>query len=149
MNESFLLRFQEHHNAPEIANMECGTKTITESRETQDQDPDALAAGTQTKSSGREQPDQDFSSISNGTKTITAVRSEQSDEDVGVASYRAIPLTKRKVALGTETVTKVREDRDQDASVLSMGTKTSTATREESDQDASPRNYLALPISPR
>jgi hypothetical protein len=144
MAATFLLGFQEHQWRDEVAEASCGTKTLTETRESTDQDP-TIEVGTLTKTNSREQGDQDCSGAAMATKTITAVRSEQSDEDAGSpATFRAVPLAKREPLAGTETVTKTREARDQDAAVQ-MGTRTGTRAREEDDQDASNPSYFALP----
>lgn len=127
MATSFLLRFQESVQ-PIAADVSCGTRTVTEtSREAGDQDP----------------------SISNMvTMTVTAVQAEQTDTDPGDGPsgfvYRAIPISHR---MGTHTMTKTREEPDQDPTMQSAGTQTSTRTREEPDQDLANIGYTALPVA--
>lgn len=157
MVPTFLLRFQEKtYNSLDCVSSEQ-TKTLTETRESSDQDSDRICAGTQTKTSNREQSDPDFAPWMK-TGTETAVRQEQSDEDQEArAGYRAVPLPLRPNANSIadiyggkiKTGTAVREQADQYFNNPSLGTQTFTLIRNEQvDDDANvSATYRALPLA--
>lgn len=124
MASTFLLQFQERHDPANADEINCGTKTVTETRETRDPLPSVDAAI--------------------GTKTLTKVFREQSDEVAAHRSYKAVPIGERSI--GAKTGTATRETRDQSCCALSAGTMTGTRAREESDQDESNRSYTVLPV---
>jgi hypothetical protein len=136
MAASFLLRFQEPvPSSQAAAPSNFNVKTATSTRETSDQrelDMHAIKTVTET----REPTDQQPVSLA-GPKIVTNTREQAHDDAM---EYRLF-----QIARLVTSITKTREERDQDVASMYTGTGTFTRTREEPDQKVSLSEFTAIP----